>query len=102
MIRQPDFISPGMLDEVRPDVRERSGSAVDEVVLETFNEGLSAQIMHVGPYREEGPTVELLHGYIREQGYRELGHHHEIHLGDPRRTKPEKLKTILRHPVEKN
>ena len=75
MIRQPDFISPGMLDEVRPDVRERSGSAVDEVVLETFNEGLSAQIMHVGPYSEEGPTVELLHGYIREQGYRERGHH---------------------------
>jgi len=50
MIRQPDFISPGMLDEVRPDVRERSGSAVDEAVLETFNEGLSAQVLRVGPY----------------------------------------------------
>ena len=101
MIRQPDFISPGMLDEVRPDVRERSGSAVDEVVLETFNEGLSAQVLRVGPYSEEAPTIQLLHGFIEESGYRPRGDHHEMYLGDPRRTKPENLKTSLRQPVER-
>jgi hypothetical protein len=55
MIRQLDFISPGMLDEVRPDVREKRSLAVDKVVLETFHEGLSTQIMHVGPIVRRDP-----------------------------------------------
>lgn len=100
MIRQPDFIAEEMVEEVRPKVREKSGPKVDEVKLESFHEGLCAQVMHVGPYSEEGPTVQLLHGFIEESGYRPRGDHHEIYLGDPRRTKPENLKTILRHPVE--
>ncbi|MBN2335169.1 GyrI-like domain-containing protein [Candidatus Bathyarchaeota archaeon] len=101
MIRQPDFITGEMVEEIMPVVREKRGPKVDEVRLETFHEGLSAQVMHVGPYSEEGPTIEQLHGFIEEQGYRMRGDHHEIYLGDPRRTKPENLKTILRHPVEK-
>ncbi len=101
MIRQPDFITGEMVEEVRPKVREKSGPKADEVKLESFHEGLSAQVMHVGPYSEEGPTIQLLHGFIDESGYRPRGDHHEIYLGDPRRTKPEKLKTILRQPVEK-
>jgi hypothetical protein len=101
MIRQPDFISPEMLEEVRPEVSEKRGPAVDKVVLETFHEGLCAQIMHLGPYNEEGPTIQLLHDYITEQGYRMRGDHHEIYMSDPRRSKPEKLKTIIRHPIEK-
>ena len=101
MIRQPDFISGEMVEKIRLDVREKRGPKVDDVKLEDFHEGLSAQILHVGPYSEEGPTIKLLHDFIAEQGYKERGDHHEIYLGDPRRTKPENLKTILRHPVEK-
>ena len=100
MIRQPDFITQEIVDEVRPEVREKRGPAVDSVALETFHEGLSAQILHVGPYSEEGPTGRALHAFIEESGYRMRGRHHEIYLGDPRRSKPENLKTILRQPVE--
>jgi len=100
MMRQPDFITQEMVDEIRPEVREKRGPAVDEVVLETFHEGLGAQIMHVGPYSEEGPTVRRLHDFIEESGHRMRGNHHEIYLGDPRRSKPENLKTIIRQPIE--
>ncbi len=100
MIRQPDFITQEKVDEVRPEVREKRGPAVDAVALETFHEGLSAQIMHVGPYSEEGPTGRILHAFIEESGYRMRGRHHEIYLSDPRRSKPENIKTILRQPVE--
>jgi len=101
MIRQPDFITDEMVEEIRPSVREKRGAMVDQVKLESFHEGLSAQVMHVGPYSEEGPTIQLLHDYITEQGYRMRGDHHEIYISDPRRSKPEKLKTIIRHPIEK-
>jgi hypothetical protein len=100
MIWQPDFITRDMLDEIRPVVREKRGSAVDSVALETFHEGLSAQILHVGPYSEEGPTGERLHAFIEETGYRMRGRHHEIYLSNPQRAKPENLKTILRQPIE--
>jgi len=72
-----------------------------QVRFEKFDEGEAAQIMHVGPYAAEGPTIELLHRFVEEQGYKLRGKHHEIYLGDPRRAAPEKLKTIIRHPVEK-
>jgi hypothetical protein len=72
-----------------------------EIRFETFAEGRVAQVMHVGPYAAEGPTVERLHRFVEEQGYRLRGRHHEIYLGDPRRSAPEKLRTIIRHPVEK-
>jgi len=102
MIRQPDFITGEMLEEIRPQVREKKGAPeVDEVVLESFHEGLSAQIMHVGPYSEEGPTIERLHAFIVENGYRMRGLHHEIYLSDPRRTAPERWRTIIRQPIEK-
>jgi hypothetical protein len=67
--------------------------------LERLEEGLAAQIMHVGPYAEEAPTIEVLHDFVAGQGYELRGRHHEIYLGDPRRTAPERLKTVLRHPV---
>lgn len=101
MIRQPDFISQEMLDEIKPQVKEKKGPKVDEVILEIFHEGLSVQIMHVGPYSEEGPTIEMLHDFIKENGYNMRGRHHEIYLSDPRRTAPERLRTILRQPIEK-
>jgi hypothetical protein len=73
--------------------------AADLMRFERFEERLSAQIMHRGPYAEEGPTIERLHAFIAEQGHRPRGKHHEIYLSDPRRTKPESMKTVLRQPV---
>ena len=72
-----------------------------ELRFERFAEGKAAQIMHIGPYSAEGPTTERLHRFVEEQGYALRGWHHEIYLGDPRRSAPEKLRTILRHPVSK-
>jgi hypothetical protein len=72
-----------------------------EVRFEMFDEGKAAQIMHIGPYAAVAPTIERLHRFIEEQGYNLRGRHHEIYLGDPKRSAPEKLKTIMRQPVEK-
>ncbi|MFP4250087.1 MAG: GyrI-like domain-containing protein [Armatimonadota bacterium] len=74
--------------------------AAEMMRFEEYDEGLSAQILHVGPYDQEQPTIERLHAFIAEQGHRRRGRQHEIYLSDPRRTKPENLKTILRQPVE--
>lgn len=71
-----------------------------EIRFERFAEGRAAQILHVGPYAAEGPTVQRLHRFVVEQGLKLRGKHHEIYLGDPRRSAPEKLRTIIRHPVE--
>jgi hypothetical protein len=72
-----------------------------EVRLEKIREGKAAQILHVGPYATEAGTIERLHRFVEESGFVLRGKHHEIYLGDPRRTAPEKLKTIIRHPVAK-
>ncbi len=69
--------------------------------IEGFEEGAVAQVLHVGPYSEERPTIERLHTGIAEAGYRPRGRHHELYLGDPRRSAPERLRTILRQPVER-
>jgi hypothetical protein len=69
--------------------------------LKRFREGLCVQALHVGPYADEPRTVARMEALATEQGYRLHGKHHEIYLGDPRRTKPEKLKTVLRHPVKR-
>lgn len=69
------------------------------VRFERFAEGTAAQVLHVGPFAEEGPVIQRLHAFIAEQGYRLRGRHHEVYLSDFRRTPPEKLRTILRQPV---
>jgi hypothetical protein len=79
--------------------RKRELPAAELLRLERLEEGLAAQIMHIGPYAEETPTIERLHGFVAAQGYELRGRHHEIYLGDPRRTAPERLKTVVRHPV---
>jgi hypothetical protein len=81
--------------------RRRPLPAAGLVRLERFAEGQAAQVMHIGPYAEEAPTIARLHEFVAEQGYGLRGRHHEIYLGDPRRTAPERLKTILRHPVKR-
>ncbi len=72
--------------------------ALDRPRCERFHEGLSAQVLHIGPFSEEGPTVQKLHAYLREHGRELRGKHHEIYLSDPRRTPPEKWRTIIRQP----
>jgi hypothetical protein len=102
MIMQPDLITPEKVAHAIEELRRKKGlTQVDRIRFETFDEGWAVQIMHIGPYDEEGPTVESMHQFAFEQGYHLRGKHHEIYLGDPRRTDPTKLKTILRHPVEK-
>jgi len=102
MIMQPDHISEAMYQDGLEQLRKkRPNPALDKMRFETFHEGLCVQIMHIGPYAEEPATLQKMDTYARENGYRLRGKHHEIYLGDPRRSAPEKLKTVLRHPVEK-
>jgi hypothetical protein len=100
MIAVPDTVTPAEVTAaVAAAARKRELPAAPLLRLERFEEGLAAQIMHLGPYAQEAPTIERLHDWVAAQGYELRGHHHEIYLGDPRRTAPERLKTVLRHPV---
>lgn len=105
-IRLPDFVTPGEFSWAKEEAARKKGLDTTAAELLTIEEGLCAQIMHLGPYDDEPATVALLDAFIAEQGLEndmsdtEAGrHHHEIYLSDPRRTAPEKLKTVLRHPV---
>jgi len=100
MIMQPEYVSEALVEQIRDEVaRKKALPALSRVRFETYDEGLSVQIMHIGPYDAEAPTIARMHDYIMEQGYALRGKHHEIYLSDPNRTAPEKLKTILRQPV---
>lgn len=100
MIMLPEWITDDMVETAMGKAREKLGTQPETLRFEPFTEGLSVQIMHIGPYADEAPTIARLHGeFIPEHGLVENGHHHEIYLGDPRRTAPEKLKTVLRQPV---
>jgi hypothetical protein len=79
--------------------QKKNPAALDRVRLESFHEGTTAQIMYFGPFADEGPTIERIHEFIHTCGKRLCGKHHEIYLSDPRRTAPEKLKTIIRQPM---
>ncbi|RDE14538.1 MAG: hypothetical protein C4K47_04075 [Candidatus Thorarchaeota archaeon] len=101
MILQPEPVTKIWIGKAIEELRKkRNPSALSKVRFETFHEGLSVQIMYVGPYAAEGPTIENLHTFAKESAYRLRGKHHEIYLSDPRRTAPEKLKTVIRQPVE--
>lgn len=101
MIMQPEYVTPGLLDEALEQVRKKKNPpALSRLRFEGFREGISAQILHVGPYADEAPTIAGLHEFIKEQGYALRGMHHEIYLSDPRRAAPEKLKTIIRQPIK--
>jgi hypothetical protein len=102
MIMQPEFIIQEMFqDALRQVKRKRVSAWVDKLRLERFAEGLCIQIMHVGPYATEPGTVEKMDAFAAQNGLRKSGMHHEIYLGNPLRTNPEKLKTVLRHGVVK-
>ncbi len=103
MIMQPEqYITANLVQEAIVQVDKKKGlAALSKLRFERFEEGLAAQVMHIGPFSEEGPTIEKLHDFIEEQGYQRSGRHHEIYLSDFRRTAPEKLKTIIRQPMRK-
>jgi hypothetical protein len=100
MIVQPDVVTEAAFEQAVVEVRKKKDPPLlDRVCLESFHEGLSAQIMHIGPYAAEAPTLARLYAFMEANGYAHNGRHHEIYLGDPRRSAPEKLKTIIRQPI---
>jgi hypothetical protein len=104
MITQPDAVTPEWFERSRTEVRRKKGPSaeLEGARLETFDEGLAAQVLYLGPYCDEGPTIVHLHEFIHQLGYTFDGRrekHHEIYLGDPRRSAPERLHTIIRQPV---
>lgn len=102
MIMQPDWITPQMFSAAVEQAGKRLGEAPPSLRLAPYDEGLSVQIMHIGPYDDEGPVIARLHqAFLPENGLVETGHHHEIYLSDPRKTAAEKLKTVLRQPVRR-
>ena len=107
MIMKPEIVTKDMFEEARDQVRKKKGDtpALSKMRLANFEEGLCVQIMHIGPYATEPATIERMRAFATENGYRDNvgpnGKHHEIYLGDPRKSAPEKLKTVLRHPLEK-
>ena len=107
MILQPDVITKNVFAEGLEQVRKKKGDSemLSKLRLTNFEEGLCVQIMHIGPYATEPATIEQMRTFAAEYGYRDRvgpnGKHHEIYLGDPRKAAPEKLKTVLRHPLEK-
>lgn len=103
MIMVPDWISHDHFDAACEAVARKGGApALDALRLERFDEGLCVQTLHVGSYDDEAPVLAALHDeFIPAQSLRMRGKHHEIYLSDPRKTAPEKLKTILRQPVSR-
>ena len=99
MLMQPSFIDAAEIDEAMTTIREKKKLPGGERLrFGAFTEGRCAQILHIGPFAEEGPTVERLHAFIDGQSGRR-GRHHEIYLSDTRKAAPEKWKTILRQPM---
>lgn len=105
MIRQPEFVTQELFEQAKKTLERKKSMDVSKARLQSFTEGLCGQILHIGSYDAEPPTIATLERFITTKGYRTvmggLRQHHEIYLGDPRKTIPEKLKTIIRHPVER-
>ncbi len=100
MIMQPELVTKEMVQNAIGQVSEKKNPvSLPLVRFELFEEGKVAQIMHIGPFSEEGPTVEKVHSFIKENGSQRRGKHHEIYLSDIRRAAPEKWKTIIRQPM---
>jgi hypothetical protein len=106
MIRQPDFVTEDLLDRVKEQTAKKKPELdLSDVRLSLFEEGLCVQILHIGPYRTEPESVARMAAFLEASGLTEnfddLRKHHEIYLSDPRKTAPEKMKTVLRHPVKR-
>jgi hypothetical protein len=101
MIVQPSPLDAGLIkDAITQSQAKISPATLENLRFERWAEGRCAQLLHIGPYSAEGPSMVKLHEAIAAQSCRPRGPHHEIYLGDPRRSAPERLRTILRQPVE--
>lgn len=107
MIMKPEVITKDLFGEARETVRKKKGDSplLSKLRLDHFEEGLCAQVMHIGPYATEPAAIDRMHEFMQESGLKDNvgpdGKHHEIYLSDPRKAKPDKMKTVLRHPVVK-
>lgn len=105
VIRLPDFISGKDIEWAVRTATKKKKTDCSQVKFLTVNEGLCVQIMHIGPYDNEPVTVKLMDDYLAQNGYEnDLNSermHHEIYLSDPRKCLPEKMKTVIRHPVKR-
>jgi hypothetical protein len=106
MIRVPEFVTPEVLDWARGEVGRKKGEVdTSRARVETWAEGLCVQVMHLGPYETEPQSVARMHEWAESQGFivdlSDERRHHEIYLGDPRRTAPERLRTVVRHPTRR-
>lgn len=100
LVAQPAFITNDMVDAAIADVKKRKDPvALHKLRFEKFDEGVCAQLMHIGPFSEEGPNIERVHQFIEASGSQRRGKHHEIYLSDLRKAAPEKWKTIIRQPM---
>lgn len=100
MIVTPDWADGDMFEQAVAKAKKKLGDTPDTLRLSNFDEGKSVQIMHIGPFSEEAPTIARLHNeFMPTNDLVTNGHHHDIYLSDPRRVAPEKLKTVLRQPV---
>jgi len=99
MIMQPHFVADEVIESAIAAVRSKKRlSGLEKLRLEGFTEGRCAQVLHVGPFSEEGPTIERLHAFIDARSGL-TGKHHEIYLSDIRRADPKNWKTIIRQPI---
>jgi hypothetical protein len=107
MMLTPKVATQRIFETARDQVRRKRGdsAALGRLSLQDVSEGLCMQTMHIGPYATEPATVERMRAFAAENGYEDLvgqgGKHHEIYMGDPRKASPDKLKTILRHPIRR-
>ncbi len=102
LIRIPDFIKPNDLKEAKQALTAKGKPPeFNKVELESIEEGLCVQMLHVGPYSTESETIEAMRQLATENGLSFCGRHHEIYLSDPRRVPPERLRTLLRYPVSR-
>ncbi|MBV6394376.1 MAG: hypothetical protein KPEEDBHJ_03631 [Anaerolineales bacterium] len=108
MIMQPEIVTREIFEEAREQVRKKKGDSdmLNMARLAHFEEGLCVQTMHIGPYATEPATIERMKEFMATNGLKDAvgpigGKHHEIYMSDPRKSAPEKMKTVLRHPVVK-
>ena len=104
VIRLPDFVSREDFDWAVRKATEKKNQDFSKVEFFSYDEGLCVQCMHIGSYDHEPATVDAMHRFMEEQGYAlditDQRMHHEIYLSDARRVAPEKLKTVVRHPIK--
>ncbi len=104
LIRLPDFVTADEVAWAKAEAAAKKGRDFGKVGFFAYDEGLCVQCLHVGPYDDEPTTVEAMHAYMEAQGYAldiaDERHHHEIYLSDARRVAPERLRTVVRHPIK--